>query len=657
MTVSVNWVGNGRQFTANTSTETSVIVAYAGSGGTPSVNAADGAFQGSNAMTCQVNKRGIAMLVALPSALDFTPSTGSEDGQLVYVWGAFLAPALLLSRASNGFGIAMSSGTPTTSNYSLWSFYGNATYFGGWKRMIIDPTKTRSGGAGTFSVNNVTHIGVFANVGGATARFDNLLLDACDVGTGLQIDGTSTLGLVEELLADEVTNRYGIVTSLNDSDTAAQLAGKLILGDTGGTAANITDENSTMFVAEPLYYQTSLKASVPLTYAGVEVVGSGSGATDVKFGQAVGTDRGRSGCAIIGNSTYTVGFDRDDGAVESADLYGCIWRDLTGTLNLDGNHDFNSNRISGCAGVSVADGSTVKNMVSVASGQINLNSSGVLTSAVVINNTASASVLTTSLEDVTGCSFTSDGSNHAIELSSIGDGTMDWDNTTSGYEAGSVGSPVTPTSTGNEDIYVNVGSGELTISVVSGATTPSIRSAGATVNVQSGSVTVKVTSAKEDGSAVGEAYVHLRAKDGTGPFPYQESVSITRSTTTATVDHTSHGMATNDKVLISGITDKVEDNGVHQINVSDADTYTYVTDDSGSTSYNGSITSTFVALDGETNITTGVLSTSRVYSSDQPVIGWARKSTASPFYKQGGINKDISSTTGLDYTAVLVLDE
>jgi hypothetical protein len=70
----------------------------------------------------------------------------------------------------------------------------------------------------------------------------------------------------------------------------------------------------------------------------------------------------------------------------------------------------------------------------------------------------------------------------------------------------------------------------------------------------------------------------------------------------------------------------------------------------------GTITSTFVALYGLTD-SNGVKSTSRVYSSDQPITGWARKSSASPYYKEGAISGSVDSADGLTATAVLVADE
>lgn len=583
MTVSVAWVGNGRQFTANIGTDTVTTIKYAGSGGTPSAAAADGSIEGSTALTVQVTKTGVAMFVAVPSALDFSVS-GTEEDEYIYVWGNFLASSLLLTQAADGFGIALSSGTPTVSNYSLFTFFGSDNYSGGWKRMILDPTKTRSAGSGTLTLSNITHIGVFANVGGATARFDNLLLDATDVGTGLQVTGTSTLGLVEELLADEATNRYGVITALNDSETAAEIAGQVILGDDVGTAAtDITDENSKLFAAEPLYYNAGIVASVPLTFCGLTVVGNGTGDTDVSIGQAVGTTTGRNGIALVGNDTYDINFDRDDGAVESSDFYGTSFENLTGIINLDGNHDFNGDVMSGCSGMSVAATATIKNLTSVLSGAIDLNSGGQLIDTIVINNTAAAAVLTDDLDDLDNVDFTSDGTGYAVNLGTVpSTATMGWNCQDSGYAA-------TDGTTGNETIRVVVTTGVLTINVAAGASTPTIHATGGgSVSVVSGLVTLTVIVKDPDGNLVtsqdANVYVYAGA---TGPLTPGTAI-----------------------IAAATLTD----------------------------------------INGE-------VSDTAAYASDQSIIGWVRKGSATPYYKQGNITGTIDSGNGLTVTVQLVSDE
>ena len=514
MTVSVAWDGNGRQFTANNGSDSVTVVKYAGSGGSPSAAAADGSIEGSTAITVQVSKQGIALFVAVPSALNFSTT---ESGQLIYVWGNFLAASLLNTQAANGFGICLSSGTPTASNYSLFTYYGSDNYAGGWVRMILDPTKTRSGGAGTLNTSNITHIGVFADVGGTTARFDNLILDACDVGNGLIITGTSTLGLFNELLTNEATQRYGIVRSLNDSNSAVEIAGTLTLGDTSATASTITDEDSKIFAAEPIYYQGAEVNAVPNTFAAINVVG-GSGTNSLSLGQPVSTTGGRNGISIVGNDSYTFGIDFSDGNVETGNWYGCSFENLTGSLTFDAaSHNFKGNSISGCAGFTFVTGSEAVDCAFVNSAQITLSGTAALTSCVITESSAASAVTTTELENLSNCSFTKGATGHAVELTSIGDGSMNWDCSLSGYDTGSTGSPITPTSTGDEAIFVNVGSGTLTINVQDGASIPSIRSAGATVNVVAGQRTFTITVKDIDtDAALQNARVYVTAAAGGG---------------------------------------------------------------------------------------------------------------------------------------------
>jgi hypothetical protein len=172
--------------------------------------------------------------------------------------------------------------------------------------------------------------------------------------------------------------------------------------------------------------------------------------------------------------------------------------------------------------------------------------------------------------------------------------------------------------------------------------------------VVAGAVTVKVTVTDASGTLIDGARVFLRASSGTGPFPYQDTVTIVNASTTATVTHTAHGMDTNDKVEIRGASHS-ENNGVFSITKVNDNSYTYTMDSAPGSSPTGTITCTFVALAGTT--TSGVLSTSRVYSADQPVVGWARKSSSSPYYKTGPLSGSVDNADGYSNTAVLTADE
>lgn len=165
-------------------------------------------------------------------------------------------------------------------------------------------------------------------------------------------------------------------------------------------------------------------------------------------------------------------------------------------------------------------------------------------------------------------------------------------------------------------------------------------------------VTQKVTDI--EGTEIENARVFLKAKDGTGPFPFEESITITRVDTTATVAHTGHGMATGDKVSIQGA-NQIEYTGVKTITVTGVNEYTYTVSGSPTTPATGTIMSTFVALYGLTN-EDGEVTTSRVYSSDQPITGWAREIGTSPYYKSGPINGTVYSASGY-YGAVSLVEE
>jgi hypothetical protein len=199
-------------------------------------------------------------------------------------------------------------------------------------------------------------------------------------------------------------------------------------------------------------------------------------------------------------------------------------------------------------------------------------------------------------------------------------------------------------------------SGTITLNLVGCSGNVSVKTAGCTVTVVEDPATVKVTVKTADGTVVQNARVLVKAKDGTGPFPFEETVTIVNAGTLATVTHNAHGMATNDYVVIYGAS-HIQNNGVHQITKINDNSYSYTMSSAPGSSPTGTITSTFVALYGLSSAL-GIVTTSRVYSSNQPVTGVARKSTtAGSLFKTGPIDEIIDSTDGMTATAVLIGDE
>jgi hypothetical protein len=143
-----------------------------------------------------------------------------------------------------------------------------------------------------------------------------------------------------------------------------------------------------------------------------------------------------------------------------------------------------------------------------------------------------------------------------------------------------------------------------------------------------------------------------------GGKPYQATVSITRSGTTATVSHTGHGMATNDWIWITGCTgaDGAYYNGSFQITKINNDSYSYVMTGTPSGSAAGSPKATFVVLNSTTN-GTGDVSASYSWLSAQPVNGRVRSATgAGPYYKTAPVTGTISTTSGLAVTVQMIPD-
>ena len=180
---------------------------------------------------------------------------------------------------------------------------------------------------------------------------------------------------------------------------------------------------------------------------------------------------------------------------------------------------------------------------------------------------------------------------------------------------------------------------------------------GDTVNIVADPVTVAVTVKDADtGALLTDARVLVWVTSTAAGFPYQAPVTISGSGTTATVTHTAHGMSSNDSIIVEDVNEQ-EYNGAYDITVTGPNTYTYNTGETVTTGTpTGSPIVTFAFI-SEATTGTGVVTDSRVVSTNQPIAYRVRKATTSPRYKQAAGTDTVSSTTGLSFTANLVLDE
>jgi hypothetical protein len=245
--------------------------------------------------------------------------------------------------------------------------------------------------------------------------------------------------------------------------------------------------------------------------------------------------------------------------------------------------------------------------------------------------------------------FESAGTGHAIELGPNTPSTITLTNHTYTGYAGSDGS------TGNEVIYNN---SNKSITINSDVAFSVRDGTGASTTKVISPVTVLIHVEDENGVDLQNARVAVWAADGTGIYPFEETLtSITRSGSVATVTHTAHGMVTGDYVVIGKGVDQVEYSGIHQITVTGANTYTYTVSGTPDSPATGTLEGTGAFLSGLTNAS-GDTSRTRAVTTDTPVEGFIRKSTAPTRYKTFDLaGNTVDDVNGLTVNVRMIPDE
>lgn len=363
---------------------------FAGGGGGASATdfPADGFVQGTSALAftyTSANRAFVACydyVLAGGSARNFN-SGGNAENQLVYVWANGLFPLSPTGTAVGGFygglGIALSDNATLSNSWAAWSIYGVENYPGGWQKLVIDPRKAPTASGGTFSPTSLSSIRQFGIAYVFTAGKtgpQGVWVDAIDVGSGLRVFGTSTSddGFGDVLNADEGTanNRYGIIKSLEATDTVLQLQGKLFIGDNSGVnLTNFDDINKIVTFNNPQYINSAAAFvnAIPDDYLEISYVGNSTSGTTINFGEKVGagdTARGRNGILFLGNSDYdtSINFNVNNN-VNTVGMYGCTLRNLTPTGNLNwsatSGHEFIGSFVDSCSQFVPDSGLTIRN--------------------------------------------------------------------------------------------------------------------------------------------------------------------------------------------------------------------------------------------------------------------------------------------------------
>jgi hypothetical protein len=537
----------------------------------------------------------------------------------VLTWAYFWGPALLATDASGGIRTMIGSGTAAF----YWVTHGgsNTWTYGGWLCLAMSdpgaisvstvgsPTATRQYAGWGYNALSVPARG---NPYGIDAiRYGRCTIqvtagDATEYGRFDVIaefnDKNSTGARTGFTLLNSGYHRLGIFQA---QDGIYKYQGHLLLG-TAGTAVDFRDSNRTIFIQNTRHVTANFNlievrnAASRVDWTGISITKVGTVGKG-RFLMTDNADVNKDSCTFVDMDTFVY--------QSNATILNTTYR-RCGIVTLGGAP------FTGCKW-EAATGTTA----AIASSPAN--------AALVSNST-----------------FVSDGTGYAIEVTGTAANITLTNMTWTGYAASNG-------STGNEAIFFNIATGSMNLTIT-GGTTPSIRTAGVVVTVISGAVSATVKVLTPAGANLVGANVLLKAVAG-GGFPVDANVTIANSGTTATVTHTGHAMSTNDKVLIKGAS-LTANNGVFTITRINNDSYSYTMGSTPGSSPTGAIKSTFVVLNGLTDAN-GEITMSRVFGSAQPVNGWVRKSTSSPYYKEFKLGGTVSTTTGYSSTVQMISDQ
>jgi hypothetical protein len=412
-------------------------------------------------------KSGAVFSICYDNTTDLSGSLNTGD--VIIMWQYFAVGQDLATYANGGMRMFIHSSLTAGDIYYTGGGDRTPYPYGAWQNVAVDPTRAGDVLDGGGNGGSYRYFGSGCNILVKITKGTPHAVDAIRYGRG-EIYCTGTDANFTDMAAvnDDNSNPYNRWGLLQDTGGGTFLwKGLLSLGQSG-TSTTFTDSNKTIIIDDA--------AKTYLDFNKIEIRHDDTTVdwTSISF-TSLGTESPGA-------------FDIIEPAA-SVTMDSCTFSDMN-TFNL-------------------STGTTITNTTFRACAQV-VQSGATLDTCTFDALYSGSSLVTTHLSGITDCSFISGGSNnHAVELTDLGDGTMNWNNFLDGY----IPFPSTG-STGNEAIYVSVGSGTLTINVGAGYDSPSIQTDGAVVTVLAGQVTTTVTVKDTDGAAIENARVYMIADTG-----------------------------------------------------------------------------------------------------------------------------------------------
>lgn len=539
----------------------------------------------------------------------------SSSGEHLRMWVNTVNTPYMQPESSGGYQATLYDGT----NTDYYTIFGSDTYPGGWFNVVVDCALFT-----TVTPANVVQWGVYANHAANAKNAINTWIDFVRYMDGYYVTGgtgtSDTVKLSDISVADKGTTTlygYGIIEEYEDNYFSS---GELQIGN-GTTTTYFSMDGDVLTYTDK-----------PVADGLYKFNGDGSGCNISVVNSTIKA-------AGTGNNNRP-DVDMSTGSPNSVSITDTVWI-RGGTFLLGSGQTWTGCTFNDCqqitAGGADLTGATIQGYEGTADTgallyDVAADPDGELDEMSFTKGTASTHAITFDATN-TPTTITLRGIDFSGYNASNGqtDSTLYFPSTTKSYTVNLIGC------SGN--ISYKVGS-------------------GGSVTFVTDPVALTITVKDPDGVVYQGARV-LVTPTSSANFPYQASVSITGSGTTATVSHTGHGLSTNDYVVIEGVTNDDDYNGVHQITVTGVDSYTYTTTETlGSSPATGTITATYAMISATTDVN-GEVTNSWSLSLDQPFVykvGVSR--TTSPFYKGvENVADTITTSADRDISIQLVSDE
>lgn len=428
-------------------------------GGSVSEEEADFFIQGEFCYSAPNNRKTGLQSIAVP-VTTFTMAVG----ECMFMWQVELAGNAMETFALGGLRVALCT---DISNYDVW-YTGGEDFgrnpYGGWQNVVIDPTVTADDSNGTLTTYDM--VASCINMAVQIDKGNLHGLDAVRKGRGeIRItdgdlgNGYGTFDGIAQYNDLNTVGNYNSFGLFQSEGTGYLWKGLLNFGYT--TSCDFRDANRNITIDNtPKTYSSFNKIIFNGISSNVEW-------TAVNFTALNSSQVSKGDFEVIDTTSVT--------------LNTCIFTDMNTFLFISDNKIIDST-FRRCSLVTqngaTFDGCTFDNM------------------------TGGTSLLVNDLDLISACDFTSDGSNHAMELdSNAAENTYTLTNFTyTGYatESGS---------TGNEVIYNN--SGGAVILSKSGGDTPTWRNGSGASTTFTSSITISLTVQDSDQVVMADAYVYL----------------------------------------------------------------------------------------------------------------------------------------------------